>query len=240
MQLGSQPVRKACKQSFEIDGIAAIPGGGHRHHVCKRPKQACQPGRRQERDLGALSGELRKEARKLDGVAEPLLGLDQDALAPERLAGPGGELGDGTRRGIAGGQEPVFVIRPAFGEPAGAQIQDAAIEVRVGKIRLHRQRPLIAGQSLVEAFQLGERIAEVVAGLGIAGPQLDRLAEGRNGRLESSLVGERVAEVVIGIGIIRPQPQRLAIRRNRLVQSALGPQHDAKIAVDAGVVASDR
>ena len=63
----------------------------------------------------------------------------------------------------------------------------------------------------VQAVEILQRQREIVEGLGIVGPERQRLAIGGLGLLRSFEVAQRRAEIVPGVGEVRPQLERATI-----------------------------
>ena len=96
------------------------------------------------------------------------------------------------------------------------------------------QRFLILRDAVVDAAPMGQRVAQVVVGLGVVRLDFQRLLIMCHRLIEAPLAGQGNAQVVVGLGVIRLDFQRLLIMCHRLIEAPLAGQ------IDAQIVMSDR
>ena len=155
-----------------------------------------------EHDARAAPRHHRQEARELQRVAQPLLGIDIDRAAGGVLALPQRQRHAAHRPQLA--IEPHRRVLEIEAHVIGGK---AAREIAAGK---QRQRP-VPHDELVRRI-LGERAVET----------FDR-------RLVVAEAEIQQAEIVIDLGPRRIDRERAAKRRHRLVIAQVHPQHVAEI-----------
>ncbi len=95
-------------------------------------------------------------------------------------------------------------------------------------------------QGLVEAIGLGEKNRQVVVGIDVARPQLDRLPVGVLRLRHLILLAQDRGEVVVGLGIVLPNQQRLLVFVESLFPVAQHAERIAEVVVRLGVIGIDR
>ena len=131
-----------------------------------------------ENDAGAAGGDQRGVARKLNGIAETLLGMEQDGLAVDRpLSAPLRLDKIAPQAGNVFSPPAPFVFRQAGGKIAHAQQGQRLVDVDVGAIRPQREGAPVAGERFVVAAQLAQRIAALVKRIEVRGIECDRAVE---------------------------------------------------------------
>ena len=111
-------------------------------------------------------------------------------------------------------------------------LNDAQIVVRPGIIGLHFQRPLPAGDRVVELSLFLEGSAQVVMRIDVVRLQLQCPAAADDRFLQLPLVPQGDAQVVVRLGIIRFQLQRLLVAGDRLGNSAQGGIRQPQVVVE--------
>jgi hypothetical protein len=154
-----------------------------------------------EEDARGVQGENEgKVAEEVEGVAEALLGVEEEGGVGEGLGGlvePEG-LGEGAKRVLVVGALPAgFVFAPAGGEVA-------ALEELKGKIPMAFG---VGGAELEGAAEdgfgfggvdEGEDFAEAAGGVGVVGMEAESFAEGGDGGGVFKAVTKGDAEVAVG------------------------------------------
>jgi hypothetical protein len=108
-----------------------------------------------EHELAAARRDQRDVAQELDGVAEALLGMQQDGLAGERLAAPL-RLREIARRQVADAPARL-VFFPAGREVAALEQHDPLARDRLGVVGLRRLGGAEFRERLVEPFEILQR-----------------------------------------------------------------------------------
>ncbi len=195
------------------------PGGGH-HERTERLLNL-------ENDVAAAGGHERQEAQELDGVAEALLGVQQDGLAVERLAAPL-RLRKIARRQVA--DIPArLVFLPPGREVAAQKVQHAFARGRHAVVRIERARAAKARERLVHAAHVLQREPEVEVRDRKLRRERDRAAAGGFRLFRLPEGAQRVREVGMGFGIARPQLGRAAKLFGRFLEPSLLAQRRAQV-----------
>src|SRR5258705_13055956 len=79
---------KAHQSALKIEAPLAVGEGRHLHGVREGAEEPYEIGMTEEGDFGAHRRKTRQEARKLNRVSQPLLGIDDDAASLELFASP--------------------------------------------------------------------------------------------------------------------------------------------------------
>src|SRR5712691_5346399 len=82
---------------------------------------------------GAERGKRSGKAGKLDRVAEPLFGVEEEALAGDRFAPPFAPLESAVEPDLL--FPAPFVFPPAVGEIAEQQREQALVKMKIGAVR---------------------------------------------------------------------------------------------------------
>src|SRR5580692_9764173 len=96
-----------------------------------------------------------------------------------------------------------FVERPALFIAADMKEAKAEIEVRLGVVRIERDRLSVGSDRIIDAFAVLQQNAEVVVRLRIIRPQRDSFAETGKGLIEALERMQRHGPIVISLGKIR-------------------------------------
>ena len=206
----------------------------------KRRQQRRHCLARQDADVVAARREHRRQAAKLNDVAEALFGDEHQALSRERRAVPARLRQRLEGRLASLGAE--FVIGKA-GRPVAAQeIEPAAAEMRLGQLRIALERRLVGRHRRIEArrgvkpgggVEMGEileRVAAVDMGFRDVGATLNRLVEARQ-RLGVA------AEPLKQRAAVEPVGRRGRVERQRPVEALQRLVGKAGIEQDIGAVA---
>jgi hypothetical protein len=128
-------------------------------------------------------GEELEVAEELEGVAEALLGVDEEAGAVwERFAVPAG-LGEAAGVGVDFAEFPAdFVVLPAFPEVAGAELGEGEVVADAGVVGVEVEGGSVGGESFCDSAEAEEGVA-AVAGGGFVTFDFG-LAEGQDGLFE--------------------------------------------------------
>ena len=92
-----------------------------------------------EHDLRAPARQQRRVADELDGVAQPLLGMQQDGLAAERIFAEPERLAEAAARRHAAALPAPFVFLEAAAVVAERQQRQPFVVVGVGVVLVERQ-----------------------------------------------------------------------------------------------------
>ena len=238
---GAESQRQAEHRAVQIEvrqGFAAP------HHLIDPREALEQPdqGLRHLHDHAqpACRGQWRVAA-ELQGVAEALLGMDQQRPSRRRLPPPLrlGKVTPGLEHMRA--LPAPFVFLPARRHIPPRQQRHRQVVMRPRKVRLEVDSPLVAGARLVQPPQLLQRVAQVVVRLGKVRLEVDSPAAACNRLVQPPQSRQRIAQVVMGLRIVRPQLESHAAAGDRLVRPPLfrkrvgkvveclriaGPQHE--------------
>src|SRR5262245_3845347 len=124
--------------------------------------------------LGAAARELRYVARELDDVAEPLLGVDEDGLARERIFAEPERLAETLTPRHAGAQPARLVFREAALVVAEREQRQRLVVLDVGIVLVGGERSRIFRQRLLMAVERRQRRATADARLAVVGTHRDR------------------------------------------------------------------
>ena len=196
---GRQAVEGAGKVKLpRVKGPAVVADGEGGLAV---PEQAGQRLLQPDGCRGSQASDLEGIADKLEGVAEALLVVEEDAAAGKILAPPGG---DGQAEAALEG-EAGFEERPAFGELPLNKVKSGQRVAGFGQVGVEVDGPQVGGLGVAEAAGGFEAVAEVVVGGDVVALLGDSLAEALFGLGQALEVFQGDAEVVVGFGINGPQ-----------------------------------
>ena len=101
-------------------------------------------------------------AEELEGVAQALLGVDEEAAVEWKgLALPAG-LGEAAGVGMNFAELPAdFVVLPAFGEVAGAELGEGEVVADSGVVRFPAQGDLVGFEGFFDKAEAEEGVASV-------------------------------------------------------------------------------
>ena len=159
---------------MQIERWQRVASCEHRGRAFDLGEQWLQLALDAQQHLGALVGDALCVAAELDGVAEALLGLQQDPLAFDRLVADPNGAGDLVVGVGEFGHVPArVVVAPALFIATHQQQADTAIHPGGDDARCQRECPVIAGNGVVMAMQALQRVATVTDRGGILRRQLD-------------------------------------------------------------------
>jgi hypothetical protein len=190
-----------------------------------------------DQDLAAAVADEPGIPDELDGVAHPLLGVEQDRPALQRGAVPRrpGELAAGHPVE----SPPPLELGPAARVVAQGEPAHRAVPSRPGAAGLEPQGLLVVRQRLVRPPQHGQARGQVLVRLDMIGLELEGRLEAGD-RLGVLLpAGQGRAQVVVRPGVSRVAPDGLAIAGDRLVEPPQDPEHVAQVAPGLGMVGAD-
>src|SRR5207302_2052697 len=122
------------------------------------PREQCRERRRHlENDLGAPGCNEWRVSNELDGIAEPLLGVEQDCLSFERLIAEPERLRKipPPRREILHPPTPLEFLAASI-EIAQQEPKTASVRMRFSIVRVDRQRPVVACERLERAIEVSK------------------------------------------------------------------------------------
>src|SRR5262249_60760730 len=156
-------------------------------------------------------------AQERDGVAESLLGVQQDGPAVERLAAPL-RLREVARRQIADAPARL-VLLPAGRELAAQQMQHALRGDRLGIAGIAADGLAELFERRIETSHVLQREAEVEMGGGEARRDGERAPARRLGAMRLPERAQRMAEVGAGLRIVRLELDGAAEMCGRLLEA---------------------
>ena len=205
---------------MQVEGRQPVAARDERCHAGQPRQQARQRRLHLQHDPRA-GADQRHVAAELQGVAEALLGMQQDDDAiPDRLAVPQRR---GEAPGVAGevpGLPPPLIVLPALRQPPGQQQHIGEVAVRLGEARPQAQRLAVARLGLRRLAEVPRDGAEIVVCVRIVRPQAQGVAVGRGRFHRLAELAQGVAEIAMRLGIVRPEAQRRAAARRRLRRAA--------------------
>jgi len=168
----------------------------------------------------------------LEGIAETLLGANENRLAGKGFAAPPGT--EGRVRGVGLGTQPPFI----FEEPAEV-IARGKIGVRsvcmgfyIFRVKAHCLE--VTGLSRVELTLIGQDISEVVVGTRRIREKPNRVTVARFRLVDPAQVTERVAEVGEQFRIIGLEVEGFAIAGQGLVEPSELGENESQVVVRLG------
>src|SRR5262245_28808811 len=196
--LGLERQRKAAQRAMDVEGPKRVAARRHRGRALELHQQRRELWLHLQHDLGARARQQRDVARELDRVAQPLLGVQQDRVALQRIfSEPERTAVAATLRRHAGSPPPPFVLLKTAAKVADRQQRKRLIETRVGVILADFERPGIARQGLVMAIERLQREAAIVPGLHMVGSDRERAIISRDRILIAAHVEQAYAAVVV-------------------------------------------
>ena len=112
--------------------------------------------------------------------------------------------------------------------------RETAIAERVGVVRPDRDRPVAAGDGLIEAPELLQRVAAVAERFGIVRIDGDRLVVARHRFIVTLDLDQRIAAIAPRFRQVRLDGQRLVEARQRVLEAPQLMQDDAAIGPGRG------
>ena len=218
-----------------------VEGGqrGAARHDRRIPLQACEQGRKWrlalEDDCAAALGHQRHIAGELEGVAEALLGIEQNGSAAQWLARPSW-LGEAAGRAALLGAPAPFVLGKAPSEISALQIGERAVEMRLRAFRPEAEYGAEALDRLGPPAGSFVYQREVVERVNRVGLEHERLAQGRLGLLEPPQAAQRIADIGEQPGVVRLDGERPAVVRDRRREAIERLQDHAEIVERAQMV----
>ena len=133
----------------------------HRRHAVEARQQLLELRLHLEHDLGAGARQHRRVAHELDGVAQALLGVQQDGLVRQAAFAEPGPLAK-PRLGVHSGALPApFILLKAAPVVADGEQSKRLVEVRVGIVRRQLQRLSISVERLAVTIERHQRETEI-------------------------------------------------------------------------------
>ena len=172
--------------------------------------------------LGAERGHEGHIARKLNGVAQGLVGMEQDGLACERLVTkPEGlresPVCEAERRCLPAR----FASRQASLEISGQHLQQREIPDRIGIAGLDRQRLAKGRKGLVQPLHAPQRPRLLVECSGKIRTKRESAVEAREGLLHPAKSRMKRAEILVCLGLA-------GVQRNRPLEIGLSFREPAE------------
>ena len=168
-------------------------------------------------------GRHRHVAAELDGIADPLLGADQQRAAGQLFAIPARLRA--RRHPCRAGAESPLVFLPSGIEPAGQQQGDPQVEVQHRIVGMQAQRGAIALLGFHRPPQFLQHARQVALRLRIAWRALHRLTKCHGGLLQPVRLAQHQTHVVVQVRQVGLVPQRVAIGGQRLLRPSEIAQH---------------
>ncbi len=191
-----------------------------------------------EDDPAAFLGNHRQVTNELDAVAKPLLRMQQNGLAGQRLAAPLW-LREFARLQFAFAPPAPLIAGPAACKITGGKAQQALVPVRFGEIGSERDGPVEALDRFLDPIQVAQRIASIDPGIDIVGRCFERpvIIGKRVGRAVE--FDQRVAAIVIALVVVGLQRKGTIARLQRLAVPAHFAQRVPAIAMRLGEIRPD-
>jgi hypothetical protein len=219
-QVGAEDQRQAQQRRVDVErrqGVAlgrqAVDARAGPQQPEQRPLAGDDDGQAALLDEGGVADELQ-------GVAQALLGVQQDRLTQERSAVPA-QLREGPRGQLLAAPA-LLVLGPAALEVAPQQPEQRAVDVGLAGVRVQPQGLLVASQGLVELPQLLQHQAQAVVGRGLLRPPPDRLPAAGERLVQFPEPQETHPQGGVGPGQVGPEPQGVLVMPHRLIGQAPG------------------
>jgi hypothetical protein len=173
-------------------------------------------------------------AHELNGIAQALFGMKQNARAAERLAAPD-RLRETTWL-ILFTLVTDFITAPTRGIVSLKQIKQAQVPSNIDGLRLQDKSAIETFARFHQLALFSLRISEVVV-------RLCRIWLERNGSLmtggrflEAAKISESISPIVVGFGRVWHQNQQSLEAGRGLLQLAELPQENTQIVISLGVI----
>ena len=198
------------------------------------PRRSFSKRLAEHHDRGAAALELAREAHEQQHVAQPLLGIEQDALAADRAAVPRRLPEIGRRR--LGQALARLVGGEAWRQLAAHQQRDGELDAGAAVVGIERQRAAEAADGLVDAAEIAQAERQIEEALAVVAIERDRMEVVLHRLVEAVGGAQCVAEIGMQRGIVRLGRQRQAMMRHRGFELARKAQRHAEIVVQLGVI----
>ena len=189
------------------------PGGGGQERL--------QAGLAFEDHLCAQPGDPLRVADELEGVADPLLDVEQNGFSPGGRSVPGGLRKILLLRPEAVGLPARFVPAEPGGEISPEEEGEGEVEIGQAEVRVDGERASVDLHGLLQPPPHEVGVSEAGDGLGVVGPERHRPPVRGQGLLQPPQGLERVSPVVVGVNEVRPEVDRPLVGGQRLLGPAL-------------------
>ena len=204
--------RQAEQRTLQIERGQSVVSREHRGCAFDLGEQWLQLALDAQQHLGALGGNTLRVAAELDGVAETLLGLQQDSLAFDGLvANPDGAGDLAVGVGEFGHVPARVIVAPASFIVTHQQETDTAVHLGGDDARRQRECPVIACHGVVMAMQALQRVPTVADRSGITRRKLDCAIIGGEGLVVAVKLLQRAALAEPGGNVVVIQDQCLFV-----------------------------
>lgn len=230
LQRGPERVRQAQERALQVVGRDRFAGLQQAAVRRQLRQQGDQRLLHMHQDLPRPRSHLRQVTHEMDGIAQSLFRMQQDAAAFEPLgAGPLRCRGECLRKraGEVLRLPPGLVRLPPRSEIAAQQVRHAQAPLQVGVVGVEQRRLPGAQQGLVDAQQVRQRAAPVVQGNAVRGLQSQGLFGQRKRLLVALQPQQRGAGVRKCVGLAPMHAQHVFEAGERLLAASEFQQHVA-------------
>ena len=165
-------------------------------------------------DGRARAREQRRIADEHDGVAEPLLGMQQDGLAPERVFAEPERLAQAAPRD-AGTLPAPFILRETAAVVVDRQQRQRLVEMRVGEVLVGRDRLAVAFEPITVPAGRLQRLATRAQRLGMARHEHDEAVVAGDRFLVAPDAEQRTRAIHQRLRVVRGDHERFVIFLDR-------------------------